>query len=191
MPKVSKADLLTPANAVTITGVLLTAIGALSLDTPGGVSLAITGKFLDMVDGPVARRTHVSTFGARFDSIADKVTVLILIVAAFHFHLVPGLFLLFLLAYHVLVFAMAADAVRRGVEAHATQIGKYTMFLQITALLLSVVSNVSTAAYQFIHPATVIFIALSVVVGSVSFAYYVRGYVREVLKKPSKMNRAA
>ncbi len=186
MLKISRSDAVTPANAVTALGIILTAAGSLHLDTAEGLSLTIAGKMLDVIDGPVARRTHTSNFGALVDSTADKLTCLILIIAAYHFRLVPITFLWFVFVYQGLVAAMSFDAIRKGWDVHPSTIGKYAMFVQVSALLMFVFSHVVTAGQQFTHVLAIVFAAFAIISSIVSFIYYIREYFREVFLRAHK-----
>jgi phosphatidylglycerophosphate synthase len=182
MLKVSRTDLVTPANAITTLGIVLTAAGSVRLNTPAGVWLAAVGKLMDGLDGPVARRTHTSNFGATYDITADKITMLILIVSTYYYHLVPASFLLFIVLYHGLVAAMASDAMLHNFDADPSRLGKFTMALHIAAILLFIYANVLHFAHHFVLYCAVAVALIGVAVGVVSFTHYAQDYIKKVYK---------
>lgn len=182
MLSATKADVLTPANAVTTLGLLLTAAGSIRLDTPAGFWLVTVGKLMDVIDGQVARRTHTSNFGALYDITADKFTMLIIVIAAFYYRLVPLPFLIFILFYHGLVAAMASDAILHKLDADPSRLGKYTMALHICAILLFIFANVMHTAHHAVYLLAVVVAALGVATGIVCLIRYIRDYIRRVYK---------
>lgn len=186
MLRVSRADLITPANALTTLGVVLTIVGAIRLDTVAGFFIVGSGKFLDIADGLVARRTHTSNFGAFFDASADKLTALVLLIAAYHFRIAPIAFLLFVFFYHGSIAAMALDAERHGIRTRPTRLGKNTMFLHIGALLFFALAKAVTTGHDIIYASAAIIAIAGIVAGVLSFAHYVEAYKKEVLSKSKK-----
>lgn len=173
-------DIFTLANVITVAGLVLTLVGAFKLNTFHGLSLAVVGRTLDMVDGPVARRTRTSHFGALLDAGSDKVSMLAILVATYYFQLAPVLFLSFVFVYHVSILYMSLDGERHGVAAKPTRLGKYTMFLHLCALLGFVLSDVITKYTVTTYDAAAILALIGVVTGVVSLYKYVEIYLRTV-----------
>ena len=186
MLKVSNADLFTPANAVTAAGVILTFIGALSLNTLHGFIIAGTGKALDMVDGPIARRTHTSHFGALFDAGSDKFTSVVLLFSAYHFKLAPVAFLLFVLLYHLAVLGLSLDAEAHGIETKPTRLGKNTMFLHIGAILLFALAKAVSGAHDVVYTLAAVFAIAGIAAGAISLGTYIEIYNKKVRAKSHK-----
>jgi phosphatidylglycerophosphate synthase len=185
MLKVSRADLLTPANAITATGLALTVAGSFRLDTMFGFSLALGGRLLDIADGQVARRTHTSHFGALFDAGADKASVLALIISAFYFNLAPVMFLIFVLLYNAGILYMSLDGEKYGVKVAPTRLGKYTMFAHIAALLSFALAKVTPHGSSVWYAFASVLALIGVVSGAASFLKYVEIY-RDGLRKGLK-----
>jgi phosphatidylglycerophosphate synthase len=165
---------------------VLTVLGATRLNTASGFWLATVGKLLDVVDGPVARRTHTSQFGALLDGGADKLTGAALIISELYLGLAPPAFLFFLLFYHALIALMAADAVRKGIETKPTCLGKYTMFLQVSALLLFALAHLAVSVQPQVHATALVIALAGVVAGVVSLVRYIRGYLDVARRRTHK-----
>ncbi|HSW79256.1 MAG TPA: CDP-alcohol phosphatidyltransferase family protein [Candidatus Saccharimonadales bacterium] len=182
MRKASRADVLTPANAITTAGLLLTAAGALILNTPLGFWLVIIGKFMDVIDGQVARRTHTSNFGADYDAIADKITVLILVLSTFYYHLVPLPFLIFLVIYHGIIAVIGLDALFHSIDADPSRLGKYTMTLHMLAIGLFIFDGVFHFAHQAVFILAIAVALTGVSTGIICLTRYIREYIDRVYK---------
>lgn len=148
MPSVNRSsiarDVLAPANAMTILGAMLSFAGTLRMDTMGGFILVTVGRILDIFDGPVARRTHTSHFGAILDATADKLVGLAILIAGYHFRIVPTVFILLIFAYHLIVAVLNLLIEHRGKESRSTIDGKHTMFLHVTSLMLFTWANLTS-----------------------------------------------
>jgi len=179
-------DIVTPANAITIAGLLLTLFGALRLDTVSGLVMTIAGRGLDMVDGPVSRRTHTSHIGALLDAGSDKVSMLALLIAMYYFGLAPTLFLSFIFVYHAAIVYMSLSGEKHGVEAKPTVLGKYTMFLHLAALLSFALSADITSYTIAVYDAAAVLALAGVVAGVISLYRYVELYIRNVRSKLHK-----
>jgi len=94
--KISRQDLFTPANGLTLLGLGLCGWGAWHLNSLLGVWLVGTGRLLDVFDGHVARRTHTSAFGALLDASADKFAAFFMLIASWHYHTLPSVVLAFI-----------------------------------------------------------------------------------------------
>ncbi|PID32239.1 hypothetical protein CR970_01470 [Candidatus Saccharibacteria bacterium] len=142
---VPREDILTPANAVTLAGLALTLYGSIHLETALGFWLLVLGRSLDMVDGPVARRTHTSRFGIALDAVADKLSLIPISVALLVYGLAPVIAVWYVVAQNAVVAAYNLVASHRGVRGKPTKSGKLNVFLQMSSLILfaggSLVSN--------------------------------------------------
>src|SRR6266571_1334975 len=143
--KIYSRDLFTPANLITLIGLALTIFGATRLNTIAGLIVVIIGKAFDLLDGPIARRTHASQFGANMDTTADKLTGLTIIAAAYHFKLAPVLFLAYVFLQHFIVSVISVIAEFRGKHISVTQAGKHNMFLHVLALMLFILSSLTSS----------------------------------------------
>lgn len=132
----SRNDLITPANLISLCGIGVTVAGALHLNTPQGLLLAAGGRALDLLDGPVARRTHTSDFGAAVDATSDKLTLLILLIACIYYQSVPVAFLAYVFAHHAAISAISIIATVKKIAITVNRPGKLAMFFQLLAILL-------------------------------------------------------
>lgn len=140
---INRKDILSAANVITLVGVGLTLVGALQLDTWPGLIMATIGKSLDNLDGYVARRWHSSSFGAALDATADKLSGLMLLAGCWYFNSVPILFVAYCFVQQALVVTLALRAGRRKLPLTVVKIGKINMFLQVSTLLLFVLSSLT------------------------------------------------
>lgn len=162
---VTTSDVFTAANGITLAGAILTLIGAIKLNTVFGLTCVIVGRAFDVLDGPVARRTHSSHFGAMFDATSDKLVGLALLIAAYHFRLAPVIFLLLVFVHHLIITTLSFLTEKRGQATQAGKAGKYTMFLHLSAISLFVWSHFSTRYTQSLRD-----VALAAAVISILFA---------------------
>jgi phosphatidylglycerophosphate synthase len=132
--KIHTSDVLTPANAITLVGLGMSLYGAYNLDTLSGTLIFGAGKSLDMLDGPVARRTHASDFGAAFDATADKIAIGAALVASVIHESAPLPVIGFIAAQNITntVFTLAAE--KRGLQPKTSWEGKRAMFGQGLAI---------------------------------------------------------
>lgn len=133
--KLQRDDIATPANLISLIGLVLVIIGTLNLTTWTGLILLAIGRFLDIADGYVARRTHTSDFGAAVDATTDKLTIVLIIIALLRFDLAPLWVILYILVQNVLVATIAVAASRRYIQLKTSFAGKRNMFLQNIAML--------------------------------------------------------
>lgn len=173
--RISLRDVFSPANLLTIIGLLLVIAGSLQLTTWRGFALLVIGRILDMLDGPVARRTHTSRFGALVDGAADKIAVLAITIALWAFSLAPTAIVVFILAQNIIVASIIVIASLRGIHAETSHAGKRNMFLQNVAMLLFVAASLST---NLIHN-VLLALAYSAFLGVVVYAFFAtRGYAQ-------------
>ena len=159
-------DIFTPANTITVCGLVLTLVGAFRLNTSTGLCIAIVGRFMDMLDGPVARHTHTSHFGGILDAASDKSAGFALLIAAYHFKLAPILFIVYVFGCHLVITILNLWSEKQGKEVNVTIVGKLTMFLHISSLLLFIWSSLATGdIHTLLH-----LVAIALALVSVLFA---------------------
>lgn len=137
---------MTPPNAVSLLGFALTLIGCSRLDSWQGLGFVIIGRAFDVLDGWLARKYHqTSRTGAILDASLDKLALLAIILAAWHYDLAPTAALVGIIAINVLIMAATYIAARRHPQqtfAVSWQ-GKYAMALQNLALGLYVAGTLT------------------------------------------------
>lgn len=119
-------NIVTPGNTLSVIGVSLTVIGSNRIDTPLGAGLVIAGRTVDLVDGPVARKTNTaSPTGEAIDATGDKIANFkILYEGAKSGTLSPGK-VAFIGAQNIANAAIAIIAKKRGRELHSSKEGKH------------------------------------------------------------------
>jgi phosphatidylglycerophosphate synthase len=135
--KYKPQDILTPANAITLLGLVLSVIGSFNLNRGLGLGLVIVGRMLDLVDGPVARASHHTTkFSIIFDPIADKLALASIIIAVIHFQLAPMFVIFYIVVQNAVVSYLSIKAERQNKAVGAVIPGKLNMFFQTSAIML-------------------------------------------------------
>lgn len=132
--EISKQDVLTPANALSTAGLLLTVVGSANIDKVSGVAMVGVGRALDLADGYVARRTHASEFGAAVDATFDKLAVAAIAVQAWRHDAAPDAVLAAVVTFNIINAVSNVYADRKGFEAKTSIDGKLGMFGQNVAV---------------------------------------------------------
>jgi phosphatidylglycerophosphate synthase len=132
--KVTRQDLFTPANAVSLIGLILTIYGSFNLSSISGVLLLGLGRFIDIFDGKIARATHTSDFGAMLDATCDKIGIAVLVPAVWLADIAPVWLLVYILVQNILNVIFSLIAVNKGGAVSSSKAGKYAMFLQNISL---------------------------------------------------------
>lgn len=177
MPPITRADVLSIANGVSIAGLILTVYGALTITTLSGVIILGIGRFIDVFDGIIARRTHTSAFGALVDATCDKIGIVFLVSAVWVAGLAPIWLLSYVILQNLANVILSATTANRGAQPESSRNGKNAMFLQ----------NVSIGFYAL--GATLSINALGIIglivgLSSMYFAYFATlGYLKQVPQK--------
>jgi len=177
--KITKADVLSLANATSLIGLLMTIWGSLHIHTLTGVLILGTGRFIDLFDGKIARATHTSRFGAAVDATFDKIGLAFLVPAIWIAHIAPYWLLLYILAQNALNVIFSLVATARHAKPTSSKFGKHAMFLQQISLGFYALGN--TIDFR---PFTV----LGLIIGIASIYWAVRatyGYFKMVPEKPT------
>lgn len=132
--KITRKDVLTPANFVSLVGLSLTIYGALNIRTLHGVLLLGLGRFVDIFDGKIARATHTSPFGALLDATCDKIGIAFLVTAVWFADIAPVCLLGYILLQNIINVVFSLLAVGKGGAISSSKAGKYAMFLQNISL---------------------------------------------------------
>lgn len=177
---ITKKDIFSPANAVSILGLLLTIWGSLHISSLTGVLVLGVGRFIDIFDGKIARATHVSPLGALVDATCDKIGIAFLVPAIWIAGIAPYWLLVYILAQNILnVILSSLTAARKSVPA-ASRHGKHALFLQ----------NISLGSYALGNTIDSNgFTTAGLIIGIASIYWAVRatyGYFKLVPEKPTK-----
>jgi phosphatidylglycerophosphate synthase len=144
--KIERRDILTPANAATLIGLIMTIHGSAHLDTLQGVAEIGAGRALDLIDGPLARRFYASRFGAALDGTADKVGTIAIIIGAYHYQAVPDILLGAVLLQNVINAGITLYAEHAGQHPESSFAGKRGMFFQNLAMVVFAFSHLVTSS---------------------------------------------
>jgi len=131
---IRKDDVLTPANAISTIGLILSVHGAANIASLQGVIEIGLGRLLDIVDGSVARRTHSSHFGAIIDAIFDKLSVAAIAYQAWQYDIAPKVLISFIVVQNLINSVIAIYAEKKNLKLESSNEGKYTILLQNLAL---------------------------------------------------------
>lgn len=134
--RVTTRDVFSPANIVTLVGFGLTTYGSFRLQTTAGFWLVLVGRILDVLDGPIARRTHTSRLGAVLDATVDKFTVLTITLGLLAYQRAPVVIVLYILLQNVVTSLMNIVSARRKIVVESTRAGKLNIFMQMTCMIL-------------------------------------------------------
>jgi phosphatidylglycerophosphate synthase len=181
--KIERGDILTPANAATLIGMGMTLYGAANLNSLEGVTFVLAGRALDLIDGPLARRTHESRFGAALDGTADKIATIGMVAGALYFDAAPVALLGYVFAQNVVNAALTVYAEHKGLHPESSKLGKRGMFFQNLAIGSFALANVieSQRLEQGVETIGLISAVLGVALGAVG----TKGYI-EAVKRPKK-----
>ncbi|HEY8998793.1 MAG TPA: CDP-alcohol phosphatidyltransferase family protein [Candidatus Saccharimonadales bacterium] len=129
----------TPANAVSVVGIMLVVIGLETFADGNfwrGIILIAVGRFADLLDGAVAERTHTKgPKGEALDAGLDKIAAMAaLILFAMHGQL-PVIPAVLIAVESVGIAVIVAVGVRRGVTVHPGASGKLATFAAWGVLL--------------------------------------------------------
>jgi phosphatidylglycerophosphate synthase len=122
---------ITPANAITVIGLVLVIIGLLLVAQKhytAGLVIVIVGRLCDVLDGTIAERTHTkSPLGEALDAGFDKLASLAALWTLATTHIVPWGVAIVILVPNVLNAALTVLAKRRGTDLHPSKYGKLFM----------------------------------------------------------------
>lgn len=175
--KVTKVDIFSPANAVSLIGLAMTIWGSLNISTLAGVIVLGLGRFIDIFDGKIARATHVSPFGAAVDATCDKIGIAFLVPAIWIAGIAPYWLLIYIIVQNLLNVGISMlTAARKGVPA-ASKYGKHALFIQ----------NISLGSYALGNTIdNEVFTTMGLVLGIASIYWAARatyGYLKLVPQK--------
>jgi phosphatidylglycerophosphate synthase len=178
--KVTKKDIFSPANAVSLIGLSMTIWGSLHIGSLAGVLVLGLGRFIDIFDGKIARATHVSPFGAAVDATCDKIGIAFLVPAIWFAGIAPYWLLIYILIQNLLNVGISMlSAARKGKPA-ASKYGKHALFIQ----------NISLGSYALGNTIdNTFFTTLGLILGIASIYWAFRatyGYFRQMPKKEGK-----
>lgn len=139
-----RTDIPTIPNAMSIAGAILACRGAKRIDTAAGIAQVAAGRFIDVLDGIVARKTEqTSDFGALLDAGLDKAVTAIILYEIKSKNLAPTEIIAAITAFNgINAVASAKTIVEAGDETVRPEIsGKLALALETISLLAHLVGN--------------------------------------------------
>lgn len=133
-----RTDILTIPNAMSIAGAVLAWRGAKRIDTAAGIAQVAAGRFIDILDGIVARKTgQTSDFGALLDAGLDKAVTAIILYEIKSKNLAPTEIIAAITAFNgINAVASAKTIVEAGDETVRPEIsGKLALAFETSSLL--------------------------------------------------------
>lgn len=133
--------IITPGNLLSVSGLILVIFGSIRLyqgaELVGMLSIII-GRLMDLGDGWIAESTHTkSPLGEIIDTTCDKLSVAIVVTAAYSAGLLPiGLFILVFLHHGFLAVFSLLFAKRYNI--HPTRLGKLAMFASWVVIVATI-----------------------------------------------------
>lgn len=139
-----RTDIPTIPNAMSIAGAVLAWRGAKRIDTAAGIAQIAAGRFIDVLDGIVARKTgQTSDFGALLDAGLDKAVTAIILYEIKSKKLAPTEIIAAITAFNgINAVASAKTIVEAGDETVRPEIsGKLALALETSSLLAHLVGS--------------------------------------------------
>jgi CDP-diacylglycerol--glycerol-3-phosphate 3-phosphatidyltransferase len=158
----------TPANAMTVSRLVLAVPVLIFVYRQGSEWLTVAGWFLlsvtDGLDGWIARRDGTTRSGAFLDPLADKILVLGGFGVLASRHWLPWVAFWIVAVRELGISAYRSFAARRGISMPARKLGKAKTFMQLSAV--GVVLLPWTASIDWLHSVVLwLAVALTVVSG--------------------------
>lgn len=185
--KQAGAESLNLPNLLTLTRILLIPVFVMLFATPTpNRSLAAAVVFVvaavtDLLDGYLARRSgQVTRLGKLLDPVADKLLVLSALILLVNVDRVSALVAILIIAREVAVTGVRAIAASEGIIIAAEATGKYKMALQVVGIVLLILEDTLLAALGNLHLAGIVTLYLSLALGYLSGAQYVRNFWKQV-----------
>ncbi len=135
--KIGPKEIFSIPNAVSTTGLGLVYDGSKKIDEPLGLLEVMAGRWMDLIDGPIARHTgQTSEFGATVDASFDKLGGLAILAAEWRKDVAPKPALAAIFAQNLIngIATVAAAKTHPSEDLRPSRAGKYAMFSQNIAL---------------------------------------------------------
>src|SRR5574338_1093778 len=174
-------------NVLTVARILLLPVFVVLFVTPtpdralSAAIVFVVAAVTDLLDGYVARKTgQITKLGRLLDPIADKLLVLSALILLVQVDRVSALVAILIIAREVAVTGIRAIAASEGLIMSAEVTGKYKMALQVIAIVLLILEGTVVEVIGNLHLAGIVKLYLSLILGYVSGAQYVRSFWRQV-----------
>jgi diacylglycerol kinase family enzyme/phosphatidylglycerophosphate synthase len=176
--------LITPGNLVSLFGLILVIFGSKNLyygETTNGLLLILIGRIMDILDGIVADLTETkSRKGEIIDTAADKLGVLVTILAAQGAGLFNSVLFTALILHHAYIVLFSSIYARRY-NLHTVRSGKIAMFMSWAAIIVTIGSQL--AASTLLNYLSWTIICAYIVTAIVAVVQYYRLLQIQILKR--------
>ena len=147
----------------------------------------VLASLTDLLDGYLARRwKQVTKLGKFLDPVADKLLVLSALILLVEFHRVPAWIVIIIVGREIAVTALRAIASLDGIVLGAEQMGKYKLFIQITAIVLLILDY--NTPYLHFRLIGILLLWLSIILTVFSAIQYVFLYRAQLRTKNSRQS---
>jgi CDP-diacylglycerol---glycerol-3-phosphate 3-phosphatidyltransferase len=148
MEKLSRDQILTLPNGLTIVRILAIPLILILLFSPVRISQIVTALLFllvavtDTFDGYLARRRGlVTTLGKFLDPLADKLLIVTALIALISARGVPAWMVIVIVGREIAVTGLRGIAVSQGVVISASRAGKYKTFFEVASIFFLIFSG--------------------------------------------------
>ena len=186
MEKLSRGQILTLPNGLTIIRVLAVPVILLLLFYPGKTYQWVTAIFFllvavtDTIDGYLARRRGMeTTLGKFLDPLADKLLIVTALIALIPTRGIPFWMVIVIVGREIAVTGLRGIAVSQGIVIPASALGKYKTVFESASIFFLIVNGEYFAIHFHIVGMFLLWIALLLAV--YSGVDYFRRFLKEII----------
>jgi len=186
MEKLSRQQILSLPNGVTIIRVLAIPVILILLFSSGQTYQLITAIFFvlvavtDTLDGYLARRRGmVTTLGKFLDPMADKLLIVTALIALIPARGIPFWMVIIIVGREIAITGLRGIAVSQGIVISASALGKYkTVFETIAIFFLILNGEYFLIAF---HPVGMVFLWIALILAVYSGVDYFNKFLRQII----------
>lgn len=144
------------------------------------LSIFVIASLTDKLDGYIARKyNQITDFGKFMDPLADKLLVTCALIILVEKNIFPSWIVVVIIAREFIVSGLRTLAASQGVVIAASQWGKLKTVLQMTAIIMALLSLIVSASWLKVLTTITIYLAVIATIFS-GVDYFVKG--KHVLK---------
>jgi len=186
MEKLSRQQILTLSNGLTIIRVLAVPIILLLLFYPGQTYQWVTALFFllvavtDTIDGYFARRRGtVTTVGKLLDPLADKLLIVTALIALITTRGIPSWIVIVIVGREIAVTGLRGIAVSQGIVIPASNYGKHKTVFETIAIFFLIL-NGEYFSINF-YPVGMVFLWIALLLAVYSGVDYFKRFLKEII----------
>ncbi len=186
MEKLSRQQILSLANGVTIIRILAIPIILCLLFNPGKTYQLVTAVFFlfvavtDTLDGYLARRRGgVTTLGQFLDPLADKLLIVTALIALIPAREVPLWMVIVIVGREIAVTGLRGIAVSQGIVIAASAFGKYKTVFEAASIFFLILDGAYFSIH--FHPVGMVFLWIALIVAVFSAIDYFKKFLKEMI----------